>query len=169
MTINIQRALQIQGWMGEEELTWLAERASECMSIVEIGCWKGRTTVALAEHTKGVVHCVDSWREPGVFKEFLENVKHLKNLVVHTVDSLDGARVLDRIRFDFVFIDADHSYESAKSDILSWKPLIAPGGLISGHDYRDSFPGVIQAVDELIPNRQLLAPRNRCAIWFARL
>lgn len=49
---------------------------------------------------------------------------------------------------DWVYIDADHSYEGASIDLrLAW-PKVKPGGWIAGHDYCPLFPGVIQAVDE---------------------
>jgi hypothetical protein len=37
----------IQGWMGSHELRWLHQTARELGSVVEIGCWKGRSTFAL--------------------------------------------------------------------------------------------------------------------------
>lgn len=53
---------------------------------------------------------------------------------------------------DFVFIDADHSYEACKNDILNWRDRVKPGGILSGHDYgRQSHPGVTKAVDEIFP------------------
>lgn len=36
---------------------------------------------------------------------------------------------------DFVFIDADHTYEAVKRDLLAWWPRVRPGGLVCGHDY----------------------------------
>ncbi|MBT5491708.1 class I SAM-dependent methyltransferase, partial [bacterium] len=36
---------------------------------------------------------------------------------------------------DFIYIDANHTYESAKEDIQLWYPKIKVGGMISGHDY----------------------------------
>lgn len=53
---------------------------------------------------------------------------------------------------DFVFIDADHNYESVKKDILSWLPKMKKGGIMSGHDYFNNTCGVKQAVDEIFPN-----------------
>lgn len=47
---------------------------------------------------------------------------------------------------DFVFIDADHSYEAVKADIAAWTPKIKKLGLLAGHDYE--WPGVEQAVNE---------------------
>ena len=56
--------------------------------------------------------------------------------------------------FDFVFIDANHSYEAVREDVAAWAPKVRSGGIVSGHDY---YPGksykqcgVIQAVDEYV-------------------
>lgn len=38
---------------------------------------------------------------------------------------------------DFVYIDADHSYDGVTADINAWLPKVVPGGVISGHDYLD--------------------------------
>ena len=61
--MNITRALQIPGMMSEEELTYLAELASDREWIVEIGSWMGRSARAMADNTKGTVYCVDTWAD----------------------------------------------------------------------------------------------------------
>ncbi len=54
---------------------------------------------------------------------------------------------------DFAYIDADHTYESVKSNLWEWWPKVKPGGILAGHDYTDrkymwgQF-GVKQAVTE---------------------
>lgn len=51
--------------------------------------------------------------------------------------------------FDFVFIDADHTYEGARDDIEAWLPKVRPGGWLMGHDFnKKDFPGVVKAVLE---------------------
>ena len=56
--------------------------------------------------------------------------------------------------FDFIYIDADHTYEAVKKDIHAWYRLLKIGGYMGGHDY--GFPevavkhnGVKKAVDEI--------------------
>lgn len=49
---------------------------------------------------------------------------------------------------DFVYIDADHSYEGVKQDIAISFKKIKSNGYILGHDYTPMFEGVIRAVDE---------------------
>lgn len=36
---------------------------------------------------------------------------------------------------DFVYIDADHSYDYVMTDIILWARRVRPGGIVSGHDY----------------------------------
>jgi hypothetical protein len=52
-----------------------------------------------------------------------------------------------------VFLDAIHDYPETARDI-AWARS-AGARIISGHDYSDEFPGVIQAVDEVGGPRQL--------------
>lgn len=50
---------------------------------------------------------------------------------------------------DFVYIDADHSYEGVHRDLCLWYEKIRTGGIIGGHDYGHvNFPGVARAIDE---------------------
>lgn len=51
--------------------------------------------------------------------------------------------------FDLVFIDADHSYDAVKKDILAWLPHVKYRRLLTGHDYFHGEPGVVKAVDEI--------------------
>jgi len=51
-------------------------------------------------------------------------------------------------KFDLIYIDGSHEYEEVKLDIISCLKFLNPGGMIAGHDYNSSCPGVIRAVDE---------------------
>jgi predicted O-methyltransferase YrrM len=35
---------------------------------------------------------------------------------------------------DFLYIDADHSYEGIKADYENYTPLVKPGGIVGFHD-----------------------------------
>lgn len=47
---------------------------------------------------------------------------------------------------DFVFLDADHSYDAVKMDIQAWLPKIRVGGIFIGHDW--NWPTVKHAAQE---------------------
>ena len=47
---------------------------------------------------------------------------------------------------DFVFIDAEHTFEAVVSDIRAWLPKVKHGGCIAGHDL--DWDGVKRAVEQ---------------------
>jgi hypothetical protein len=79
--------------------------------------------------------------------------------------SLSASTHFKDASLDFVFIDADHSYESVKADIDAWLPKVRHGGILAGHDYgAPLWPGVKQAVDERFPNVEYMG-----SCWMVRL
>ena len=143
----------IVGWMSGDELNFLYKSAKKMKSIVEIGSYKGRSTLALLEGCKGTVVAIDTWLgSPGLnmdgteYDTFLENTKDYDNLEILKKDSVDAAENIDEV--DMVFIDGEHTYEGVKRDIEAWLPKTKK--LICGHDHDDEFPGIIKAVAEMI-------------------
>jgi len=49
-----------------------------------------------------------------------------------------AARMVPNDSLDFVYIDANHSFDYVMMDILLWVPKVRIGGIISGHDYYHS-------------------------------
>lgn len=89
-------------------------------------------------------------------------------VTVHRAYSEGAAVLVPDSTQDLVFIDADHSYESVKSDIELWLPKVKAGGYIGGHDYKSPrFPGVAQAVHEAFA-RGRIEPGENCT-WFVRV
>lgn len=73
---------------------------------------------------------------------------------------------------DFVFIDADHSYEGCRADIEGWRHKVKPGGWLGGHDYANhDFPkfGVTRAVDEFVSRHSLKLETGDNFCWFVQL
>jgi predicted O-methyltransferase YrrM len=183
--VNIEKALSVTGWMSPLELEWLAEQAQHGI-VVEIGSWCGRTTRAMADNKiDGIIYAVDTWegseenqeflkdKPPGfLFNQFCDNLSHhiaRDRVVPMRLTSLAAADYFSRmgIKFDFVFIDAAHDYKSVVADILAWRPLVKHGGILSGHDYDWGYPGVVQAVRELIsPTPDQAAGGS--SIWYLR-
>lgn len=168
--VDIREALMIEGWMDSQELTWLAEQARNKTNIVEIGCWKGRSTRAMAENCeKGMVLVIDDFTGNGndktmtmaanktpeeMFEIFRGNMMGVTNVHALREPSMKAIKMLpDMMTFDMIFIDADHRYEAVRDDIKHWKKKLTPGGLLCGHDY--SWEGVKQAVSELLPEAKV--------------
>lgn len=95
-----------------------------------------------------------------------------ENAIIIRKHSVDAAQLVEDGSLDFVFIDADHSYEGCKSDIQAWSPKIKRGGLLSGHDYKNvEYPcfGVDKAVDEFCISNDLPVELGDNFTWFVRL
>jgi hypothetical protein len=175
ISMNIEKALTIPGWMSPAELEWLAEAASRSTCIAEVGVWRGRTTVAMAENTKGVIYSVDPWGDefignPGpwtdgewrsgkyrqkdwLWWEFCANTRGYPNVIPLREFSSSAACGFRKEgkTFDMIWIDADHTFKSVVQDIKLWRPLLRPGGIFCGHDYGEpTCPEVKPAVDSLL-------------------
>lgn len=63
--------------------------------------------------------------------------------------------------FDFIHIDAWHSYESCKMDLNAWWPKLKKGGVFCGDDYivfdnpKEGKYGVVEAVEEFVKYNNL--------------
>ena len=93
-----------------------------------------------------------------IFEKNMEKYPH-QTLVM---TSLDACKKFDDLSIDFIFIDADHSYDAVKADINAWLPKIKLGGLMTGHDYSETKTDVKKAVDEMFGNKAKLDARS---IW----
>jgi hypothetical protein len=51
--------------------------------------------------------------------------------------SVEAAKQFEDGYFDFVYIDASHTYEAVVADLEAWYPKIRKGGMIAGHDYHN--------------------------------
>lgn len=161
-TFNLDNAKAIDGWMSDRELEWLAKTANKSRKILEIGSYKGRSTVAMLDNSTAIVACVDpfdgiyfdkdsnpvNYIRRDAYDDFVKNIsKHHDRVIVYRCRS-ENLR-LSTIRFDFIFIDGDHRYNAAQHDIKLAERLIQQGGIIAGHDYdRRDWPGVTKAVNE---------------------
>lgn len=162
----------IPGWLTHAEGRELARLAAG-KRVLEVGSYAGLSTVCLARTAERVM-CVDTFDGRGtahpadtlsMFKRNLERygvadqVEWIRATLAEAIKLrvIDIARgesdlFLDRVTpFDLIFIDGDHSEAAVRADIEAALPLLAPGGLIAFHDYRNHLdPGVGHAVDALI-------------------
>jgi predicted O-methyltransferase YrrM len=170
MELNLARAKQIEGWMTDLEMDWLATIARQSKLVMEVGSFKGRSTRTIADNLppEGKLFAIDTWNgseaEPDaheackrlhgdyVYMEFISNLSDLiyvGRVIPLRMHSKNAASLLSTMRADFIFIDASHLYEDVLVDIEAFEPLVAENGVFSGHDYSNgAHPGVSKAVDE---------------------
>jgi SAM-dependent methyltransferase len=121
---------------------------------VEVGVWQGSMSVELLRRSDLYLVMVDIVpRTMSLLKTELAKDRR----VGIWLPSVKAAKTFADAEFDFVFIDADHTYEAVKADIIAWKPKVKPGGWLCGHDYGKPYKcgGVKRAVEELLPVHEL--------------
>lgn len=174
--------LDVQGWGGHQLLLKVIEELQPRL-IIEVGTWKGRSAIAMADKLKDLgmatpIVCIDTWlgsREhfqekfrpsmnrkagwPQLFNQFMFNVVHHEHedvIVPLPLSSLAGAQVLRRMNItaDVIHIDGGHSYLEVRSDIEAFWPLLSDDGAMIFDDYA-IWSGVTRAVNEFAAEKTL--------------
>lgn len=128
-------------------------------TMAEVGVRDGRTTFYLLDNIPDLVIYGIDLSLKGFYNNDVMN-RYGNRLVPLEGDSHSLASKIPSV--DLVFIDADHSYNGCKGDILGYRSKVKPGGILSGHDI--DYPGVNQAVNELIKDFEV-GPNN---VWFVK-
>jgi predicted O-methyltransferase YrrM len=87
------------------------------------------------------------------------------------LSSHDALKEFQDRSLDFVYIDADHTFDMCCIDLIFWPKKVRSGGIIAAHDYYTPFwPGVTGAVDAYIHShniRPIYVTRERkmTAFW----
>jgi len=91
----------------------------------------------------------------GELKEMKENFQFWASRQSFDIDvivdfSEEAVKQFDDEYFDFVYIDADHSYEEVTKDMEMWYFKVRDGGMIAGHDYVNNENFTKDAVDDFV-------------------
>lgn len=131
--------------------------------MIEIGSYMGESaTMFASSNLFNTVTCIEPFEGEEEFNdiygynwdfvrdEFKTNIRYFDNIVLHEEFSYDISHIFKNESQDFIYIDANHSYEDIKKDIELYLPKVKKGGYIGGHDYIPHFSGVIKAVNEML-------------------
>lgn len=160
----------VGGYLKESEARLLGTIAA-CVpadgAIVEIGSFKGKSTVMLAKvaahYGLGPIVAIDPHNfnnaelqqfktdvEASTFQDFLLNIETAgvaAQVEIHRAFSKDVSTGWNRpIRF--LWIDGDHSYQGAKADFDGFFPHVSPLGVVALHDTLHPYSGPIRVFTE---------------------
>jgi hypothetical protein len=141
----------------------------------ELGTYQGSFAKHILDSWNGKLICIDLFdrkdntnlfQEKGFFKLHIQDKSTLiplfnNNIYPHkdrilTVQSntSSAAKFFPDNHFDFIYIDADHSYESVLSEMINWYPKLKSKGLFSGHDFLPNF-------DYSLKNNEIFQPHDK--------
>ena len=120
-------------------LYWLAREAPGNGAVVEIGSFRGRSTLCMAAGLKqrgeGVVFAIDPHIRR-TERELRENVTRFG--ADNYVEVIAGPSVSVSVAWKkpvrLLFVDGNHREESVQADVNAWQPHVEAGGFIALHD-----------------------------------
>jgi predicted O-methyltransferase YrrM len=166
------------GFLGESEARFLGLLAA-CVPargvIVEIGSFKGKSTVMLASiaahYGLGPIIAIDPHTAPAAtdakiapgsstFEEFVSALRSAqieKEVEIHRAYSRDAAKGWSRpIRL--LWIDGDHTFEGTREDFELFSPYLSNGAVVAMHDALHAYEGPIRVFVEKILRSDKFGP-----------
>jgi hypothetical protein len=170
-----------QGWLGAGTETMLANVLSPSTElVVELGAWLGLSTRYIAQYAPAAtVISVDHWQGspehqaqerfrkllPQLFETYQARCWDYRERVVPLrMTTLDGLlKVAEHgLHPDFVYVDAEHSYDAVTAE-LSLARQLFPRAVLGGDDY--DWRGVREGVDSFARRHGLVVDRFGARGW----
>jgi predicted O-methyltransferase YrrM len=162
----------VDGWMSPDQgrrLYEAAARTSPGQQIVEIGSFRGRSTIVLASAApEGVVivavdphagndrgpneldgYAAEAADDHAVFTANLatagvsDRVRHVRSFSDVAHDQVEG-------EVEVLYVDGAHRYAPARADLRDWGARVAPGGTMLVHDSFSSVGVTLAILRELV-------------------
>jgi predicted O-methyltransferase YrrM len=169
---DLDRALDgVEGWFSPDQVARVVGLASQVPPtgrIVEIGSFRGRSTIAIARSAPvgAEIVAIDPHagndRGPQQIEGFAEEAAVDSKIFL---TNLERAGVRERVRYvrsfshealdeveapiDLLHIDGAHRYGPARDDIVSWGAKVADGGALVVHDSFSSVGVTLALVTRL--------------------
>jgi hypothetical protein len=166
---------EVEGWLTDDQARRLSARAAEARGIVvEIGSFRGRSTIVLASAAPEVVAidphagsdrgpqeiAADAARGAEDHEAFKANlaragvahrVRHVRRASAEALGAVDGPVAL-------LYVDGAHRFGPARADLADWGARVGPGGAMLVHDAFSSVGVTLALLAECV-----FSPRWRYA------
>lgn len=171
-------AIRLPGMTLSDRLTLyhFAQRLPKNAVAVEVGSYLGSSAAVLSAALKrrgGNLYCVDTWQNNDMsegsrdtYSEFLRNIEPWSDRIIPLRGFSTEVASSFEHRIDFLFIDAEHTYEGVRADADAWLPKVRPGAVVIFHDYPNA-PGVVRVIKELAQEGQITEGRNQQRCYMA--
>jgi len=123
----------------------------DCQFVCEVGVRSGRNFEKMIEHGPEEAYAIDIWKDDGVasrndvaysqevldkqYEDFKERMESKPFVWIRRYYSVEAATSFGDETLDFIYIDADHTYEGVMADLEAWYPKVKKGGFVLGDDF----------------------------------
>ena len=155
--------VQRTGAIRQGLLDFISKIDMKDMTMIEVGSYAGESSDMFASSGKiNTLWCIDPW-QTGYDENDLASSSNMEAAekafdkvvekhpeIIHKYKGVLEGFIKDHpeVHPDLIYIDACHTYEGCKNDIINALKLNPK--IISGHDYAGWLPDVIKAVDEVL-------------------
>jgi predicted O-methyltransferase YrrM len=158
----LRKRPKLEGMIGDQEAALLTRLAAgvDTGCIVEVGSYRGMSTIALAQGARVAVYAIEPHEEftgvlggqfgPADRRAFFENL--LQAGVVEKVRLVNLSSEVVAPGWTqpvgLLWIDGDHRYEAVRRDFECWEPHLR--GLVAFHDAIQKTLGPARLIEELL-------------------
>lgn len=159
----------------------LAEGIDDC-DYFEIGTWRGESVANVADVAASCITlnlAVKSMQEMGLSKDYIEQhamfSRGLTNVIHLEGNSLEYDFAGLNTKYDLIFIDGDHHYDSIKQDTKNvFSNLVHENTIVVWHDYAwqpgniryETMAAILAGIPEEFKNRLFAVRNTLCAIYY---
>lgn len=143
----------------------------------EIGVWKGDFSKEILKKNPSKLYLIDPWESitnvparwhaapqdemDKIYESVLKKFEFDSNVSIMREFSNKASTLFVNEHFDWLYLDANHSYEYVKEDLNCWWDKLVSGGYFCLDDYQEGKYqietldfGVVKAVDEFVINNK---------------
>jgi hypothetical protein len=144
--------------ISSDKRAYILEQLDKNSKIVEVGVWKGDFSKQILSISRpNLLVLVDSWtfdekvrgcapqvsgEEPlnqnffdQAKKDTFDKFKNIQNVHILDLNSLEASSKYEDNFFDYIYIDAEHTYKAVTKDLEVWYPKLKKNGTLFGDDY----------------------------------
>ena len=144
--------------ISSDKRAYILEQLDKNSNLVEVGVWKGDFSKQIWNiSSPNLLVLVDSWTfdekvrgcapqvsgEEPLNQNFFDQAKkdtydkfeNIQNVHILDFNSLEASSKYEDYFFDYIYIDAEHTYQAVTKDLEVWYPKLKKNGTLFGDDY----------------------------------
>lgn len=148
---------------------------SDKINYLEIGCFKGSSTLAALYGNECSATVIDNWSEfGGPQQEFFKNIQSIhpiKNIQILNEDSFNLTSELQNTPYDIYLYDGHHSVESHTKAITYYWKYLADTSIIMVDDWdwemvkKGTLAGISQMGGKILYQVDISEPKGPAGFW----